>query len=182
MESLPAASLDTRPVGCRDGHRLGAPDAGRRHHRTIPRHDRRGSFRPRRHHRHRPGFQEPLLDHPQHHGAPLRGGKNGRRIFHQEGIPPLRLLRHARVRLVRRTLSGVPRHRKEDQSGIHLLGPQQHVAEQPLVLRPHPAHHLAPVAAQTGRRHGLRRQSGLPHHGSLPPSRGGGEIAASRTI
>lgn len=139
-------------------------------------------FARQRHHRRRPGFQNPLLDHSQYHGPPLPGRTDGRGILPEKRIPPLRVLRDPRNRMVRRTLPGFPRHDPAGQSRLLLLRVAEYVADRPVALRSDPADHLAAIAAQAGCNHGLRRQSGLPHNGGLPSApRGGGEIYASRT-
>lgn len=181
LEPLPAAAVDPRQVRHRGGHRPGQKDACRRRHRAVLQHGQRRAVRPQRHHHHRPGLQGALHDHSQHHRAPLPGRENGGRVLRQERIPPLRLLRHARRRLVRRAHAGIPRNGPCREPVVHLLGVVQEHAERPVGLRHEPAGDLAAVAAQTSGDHGLRRQPRLPHHRSLPAGRGGGVGCASPT-
>lgn len=113
-------------------------------------------------------------------GPHFLAGKWGR-VLRQERIPPLRLLRHARRRLVRRAHAGFPRNGPCREPVVHLLGVVQEHAERPVGLRHEPAGDLAAVTAQTGGDHGLRRQPRLPHHRSLPAGRGGVGCASPTT-
>ena len=108
VEPVPAAAVDTRQIRDRGGGRMGRADESRRRDRAILQYGQRRLVPRKRHHRHRPGFQETLYDDPQHHRAAPSGRPHGRRVFPEKGVPQLRLLRNAGYRLFGRTLPGFP--------------------------------------------------------------------------